>query len=92
MGEARIRRRVRVEGRVQGVAFRAATREQARAHGLAGWVRNRADGSVEAVFEGAPAAVEALLAWCRAGPRLARVARVEIEDEAPEGLAGFEIR
>jgi len=92
MSETRIRRRVVVSGRVQGVAFRAATRAQARAHGLAGWVRNRADGSVEAVFEGTPAAVEALVAWCRQGPRSARVEQIEVQDEAPEGLTGFEVR
>jgi acylphosphatase len=92
MTDARIRRRVVVGGRVQGVAFRAATRAEARRGGVDGWVRNRSDGSVEAVFEGSPAAVETLVAWCRAGPRLARVERIEVRDEAPEGLAGFEVR
>lgn len=87
-----VRRRVVVEGRVQGVWFRGATEEQARALGLAGWVRNRRDGSVEAVFEGAPAAVEAALAWCRRGPPAARVERVSVREEAPEGLAGFAVR
>ena len=88
----RVRRRVVVEGRVQGVWFRAATAEQARALGLAGWVRNRPDGRVEAVFEGAPAAVDAALAFCRRGPPAARVERVEVREEAPEGLAGFAVR
>ena len=92
MVEQRIRRRVTVSGRVQGVAFRASTRAEARRHGVEGWVRNRADGSVEAVFEGAPAAVEALVAWCRQGPRFARVEGVEVREEALEGLAGFELR
>ena len=92
MVEQRIRRRVTVSGRVQGVAFRASTRAEARRHGVEGWVRNRADGSVEAVFEGPPSAVEALVAWCRDGPRLARVQRIELHEEAPEGLAGFEVR
>ena len=88
----RVRRRVVVEGRVQGVWFRAATAEQARALGLAGWVRNRPDGRVEAVFEGAPAAADAALAFCRRGPPAARVERVEVREEAPEGLAGFAVR
>jgi acylphosphatase len=88
----RIRRRVLVTGRVQGVAFRAATRSKAEACGVCGWVRNRPDGSVEAVFEGDPEAVELLIAFCRTGPRLARVERIEATEEAPEGLLGFELR
>jgi acylphosphatase len=83
---------VRVEGRVQGVAFRACTREEALRAGVAGWVRNREDGSVEAVFEGPREGVEALVAWCREGPRGARVARVDVREEPCEGLAGFEVR
>jgi acylphosphatase len=90
--EPRIRRRVWVSGRVQGVAFRAYTQRQARGAGVDGWVRNLSDGRVEAVFEGAPAAVEALVAWCRGGPRHARVDGVEVREEAPEGAAGFEVR
>jgi acylphosphatase len=90
--EPRIRRRVWVSGRVQGVAFRAYTRREARAAGVDGWVRNLADGRVEAVFEGPPGAVEALVAWCRSGPRHARVERVDVREEAPEGAAGFEVR
>jgi acylphosphatase len=90
--EPRIRRRVWVSGRVQGVAFRAAARREARAAGVDGWVRNLADGRVEAVFEGAPEAVAALLAWCREGPSHARVERVEVREEAPEGASGFEVR
>jgi acylphosphatase len=89
--ERRVRRRVRVHGRVQGVWFRGATRQRARALGLAGWVRNRPDGSVEAVFEGGLAGVEAALAFCRAGPPAARVERVEVVDEPPEDLRGFEV-
>jgi acylphosphatase len=81
-----------VRGRVQGVGFRFWTHERARAVGAAGWVRNRADGAVEAVFEGAPDVVEAMLAFCRAGPRHARVEGVEDAAEEPEGLAGFEVR
>ena len=90
--EPRIRRRVWVSGRVQGVAFRASARREAHAAGVDGWVRNLADGRVEAVFEGAPAAVAALLAWCRAGPAYARVERVDVREESPEGAAGFEVR
>jgi len=92
MAADRVRKRVVVQGRVQGVWFRAATEQQARARGLAGWVRNRADGSVEAVFEGARDAVEALLAFCRRGPPAAQVERVEVVDEPPEGLDDFAVR
>jgi acylphosphatase len=88
----RIRRRVVVTGRVQGVWFRGATREQARVRGVDGWVRNRGDGSVEAVFEGPPDAVLELVAFCRRGPPSSRVASLEVAEEEPEALAGFEIR
>ncbi|HVH04718.1 MAG TPA: acylphosphatase [Myxococcota bacterium] len=87
-----IRRRVVVHGRVQGVWFRGSTEAEARAAGVGGWVRNRADGTVEAVFEGAPEAVERLLAFCRRGPRGARVDRLDVAEEAPEGLVGFAVR
>jgi acylphosphatase len=87
-----LRRRVIVRGRVQGVWFRGATQAEARAAGVAGWVRNRPDGSVEAVFEGSPAEVAHLLTFCRRGPPAARVERVEEFEEDPEGLAGFSIR
>jgi acylphosphatase len=87
-----IRRRVLVSGRVQGVFFRASCAKQARARGLAGSVCNRPDGRVEAVFEGRPEDVEALVAWCRRGPAGARVERIEIVDEAPaRGSTGFEV-
>ena len=76
---------------MQGVFFRDTTRRQATAHAVAGWVRNRPDGAVEAVFEGKPDAVEAMVAFCREGPRGARVDRVEVSDEPPEGLGGFEV-
>lgn len=92
MSAERVRKRVVVRGRVQGVWFRGATEAEARALGLAGWVRNRADGSVEAVFEGARDAVERALAFCRRGPSSARVEAVEIAEEAPEGLADFSVR
>jgi len=81
--------RVRIHGRVQGVWFRAWTAERARALGLDGWVRNRADGSVEAVFSGPPAAVEEMLLLCRQGPPSARVTRVEEEAEAGPIAPGF---
>jgi acylphosphatase len=88
----RIRRRVIVSGHVQGVFFRGTTQDEARAHGVDGWVRNRWDGTVEAVFEGAPAAVDAMLEFCRRGPRWARVDALEVEEEAPESLRGFQVR
>jgi len=88
----RIRRRVTVSGSVQGVFFRGSTAEQARRHGVDGWVRNRRDGAVEAVFEGPPQAVDALLDYCRRGPRWARVEALEVVEEPPEGLRGFEVR
>lgn len=87
-----IRRRVVVHGWVQGVFFRDSTRQRARQHGVAGWVRNNRDGTVEAVFEGDAAAVERLVSFCREGPRGAQVERVEEADEEPEGLAGFDVR
>jgi len=86
-----IRRRLVVRGRVQGVWFRGSVERQARALGVAGWVRNRPDGSVEAVFEGPASAVARAAAYCGSGPPGARVDRVESFDEAPERLAGFEI-
>jgi acylphosphatase len=90
-GSATVRRRVVVSGRVQGVFFRDACRREATAAGVAGWVRNRADGRVEAVFEGAPAAVERLVAWCRSGSPRAAVDAVEVHDEPPEGARGFAV-
>lgn len=86
------RAHVWVSGRVQGVFFRHETRERARHEGVAGWVRNAEDGRVEAVFEGAPDAVERLVAWCHQGTEYSEVARVEVEREAPEGLDRFEVR
>ena len=86
------RRRVLVQGHVQGVFFRETTRRRALADGVAGWVRNTPDGSVEAVFEGERDAVERLVAYVREGPRGARVDWVDVETEEPEGLGGFEVR
>jgi acylphosphatase len=86
-----IRRRVVVRGHVQGVFFRETTRRRAQAAGVAGWVRNRPDGAVEAVFEGEQEAVDRLVAFCRAGPRGAEVDRVDVVAEEPERLDGFQV-
>jgi acylphosphatase len=86
------RRHVIVHGNVQGVFFRDSTEKEAESRGLAGWVRNREDGSVEAVFEGDPDAVEALVEFCRSGPSKADVDDVEVSEEEPEGLSGFSVR
>jgi acylphosphatase len=87
-----IRRRVLIQGWVQGVFFRDTVQRRARAAGVAGWVRNNPDGTVEAVFEGEAGTVERLIDFCRQGPRGARVDRVEVASEDPEGTSGFEIR
>ena len=87
-----MRRRLYVSGRVQGVWYRESCRAEATAHGVAGSVRNLADGRVEVVLEGAPAAVAAVEAWCRQGPRRARVEGVDASDEAPAGAIGFDVR
>ena len=92
MSGERVARRVVVHGHVQGVFFRDSTRERASSRDVAGWVTNRDDGAVEALFEGAPAAVDALVAWCREGPRGAEVEGVDVEDAEPEGLSRFEVR
>jgi acylphosphatase len=86
------RARVLVSGKVQGVYFRANTREQARERGVDGWVRNLRDGRVEAVFEGPADDVDAMVEWCHEGSPAARVDDVEAEYDDPEGLNGFEIR
>jgi acylphosphatase len=86
-----VRKRVVVHGHVQGVFFRDATRRLAELHGVAGSVRNTTDGTVEAVFEGPPDAVEKLVAFCEEGPRGAAVERVEVYEESPEGLRGFHV-
>lgn len=87
-----VRKRVVVHGDVQGVFFRDTARRQAATRGVAGWVRNCPDGTVEAVFEGDPDAVESMVRFAREGPRGARVERVDESDEQPEGLSGFEVR
>jgi acylphosphatase len=80
-----------VGGRVQGVFFRDTTKRTAESRGVSGWVRNNPDGSVEAVFEGAEEAVDAMVRFAREGPRGAMVEHVEVRDEEPEGLTGFRI-
>jgi acylphosphatase len=87
----RVRKRVVVHGEVQGVFFRDSTREEAARRDVAGWVANRSDGTVEAVFEGAPDAVAALVDFCRSGPPRARVERVEESDEEPTGEERFRV-
>jgi acylphosphatase len=89
MEPERKRARVTIRGNVQGVGFRYSLRERARSRNVAGWARNDADGTVEAVFEGAPEAVEALIAWCHRGPAGARVDDVRVQLEAPSGERGF---
>jgi acylphosphatase len=86
-----VRKRVRAHGRVQGVFFRDSVRRAADAAGVAGWARNCADGTVEAVFEGPEEAVERLVALCRSGPGHARVSRLDVDDERPEGLDRFDV-
>ena len=86
-----IRRRVVAHGLVQGVFFRDTVRRGADAAGVGGWVRNNRDGTVEAVFEGEPDAVERLVELCRRGPRGAVVERLDVFEEEPEGLACFRV-
>ena len=78
-----------MHGRVQGVGFRYSLTRAAQTQGVAGWARNRADGTLEAVFEGEPEAVASLIHLSREGPRGAQVERVELFDEEPEGLTRF---
>jgi acylphosphatase len=85
-------REVRVHGRVQGVFFRDSCRAEARSRAVGGWVRNEADGSVSAWFEGEDEDVAALVAWCGSGPAYARVDRVEVTERDPHGIDGFEVR
>jgi acylphosphatase len=86
-----VRRHVVVHGFVQGVFFRDTVHRQAVSAGVTGWVRNNWDGTVEAVFEGDAAAVDRLVTLCHKGPRGARVDRVDVSEEAPQGLRGFDV-
>ncbi|MFB6151379.1 MAG: acylphosphatase [Haloarculaceae archaeon] len=88
----RTRAHVYVRGRVQGVFFRATTRDRARERDVHGWVRNLDDGRVEAVFEGTEDAVEAMVEWCHEGSPQARVEDVGVEYGEPKGLDSFEVR
>jgi acylphosphatase len=92
MGDEAVRRRVRAQGRVQGVFFRDSVRREAARRGVAGWARNCSDGTAEAVFEGPADAVEALVAFVRGGPGHAEVSHVDVSEEQPEGLSGFDVR
>ena len=80
-----------VHGQVQGVFYRDSCRREARRLGVAGFVRNVDDGTVEAVFEGDPDSVSTMLDWANAGPVRAQVGRIDVTDEAPEGLTGFDV-
>jgi acylphosphatase len=86
-----VRRRIVVHGRVQGVFFRDTTRRLALEHGVSGWARNTWEGTVEAVFEGPPDAVERLVDFVRSGPSGALVEHVDVFEEDEEGLTGFSI-
>jgi acylphosphatase len=86
-----VRKRVHAHGRVQGVFFRDSVRREAEREGVSGWAANRSDGTVEAVFEGAPEAVERLVELARSGPGHAAVERLDVADETPEGLDGFRV-
>jgi len=87
-----VRRRVIVHGEVQGVFFRDTARQQAQDARVSGWVRNRGDGAVEAVLEGEDGAVDRVLDFMRTGPERAKVVNVEVVDEEPEGIDGFDVR
>jgi acylphosphatase len=86
-----VRARVIVHGLVQGVWFRESCRRVAEEQGVAGWVRNRSDGTVEAVFEGDPQPVSVVVSWCRIGPSRAEVTGIDVTEETPEGLVGFRV-
>ncbi len=87
-----VRARVIVHGDVQGVWFRESCKRIAEEQGVAGWVRNREDGTVEASLEGDVRSVAIVVSWCRIGPPRASVTSIEVTDEEPEGLVGFRVR
>ena len=87
-----VARRVRIHGRVQGVFFRDSAAREASGRGVCGWVRNCADGTVEAWFEGTADAVDSMIEWSHKGPPHAAVERVEIADDSPAGHRGFDVR
>ncbi len=86
-----VRKKVVVSGRVQGVWFRQSAQQEANALGVKGWVRNRPDGTVEAVFEGPRDLVDMAVEWAGHGPQRAVVEHIDVEDETPEGVSGFRI-
>jgi acylphosphatase len=88
----RCRRRVLISGLVQDVWFRATTAKRAAQAGVDGWVRNLADGRVEAALEGTEDAVNEMIDFCSRGPEMARVDQIEVVEENPENLEGFRIR
>ena len=88
----RVGRRLVIRGRVQGVWYRESMRQEAEALGVAGWVRNRLDGTVEAHVEGPRDAVEALVRWAHRGPEHAQVTDVEVHEDPPDGSTRFEKR
>jgi acylphosphatase len=92
MSRSPVRRRVVARGYVQGVFFRDTVRRAASESGVAGWVANRADGAVEAVFEGDRDSVEAMVELCRTGPPQATVTDLEWHEEDVQGLSGFTVR
>jgi acylphosphatase len=84
-----VTRHLRISGRVQGVGYRDALRGEALARGISGWIRNRRDGTVEAVVQGSAEATDALIAWARRGPPAARVADVEVSEAAGEHARSY---
>jgi acylphosphatase len=90
--ENRIAVLLKIEGRVQGVSYRASSQKKAQELGVFGWVRNLPSGEVEAHAEGSPAAVDAFVAWCHRGPLLAQVSHVYTSQTAPEGFTSFQVR
>ena len=92
MADDDVRRHVTIHGDVQGVFFRETTRRKATEAGVSGWISNRSNGTVEAVFEGPAEAVDELVDFSREGPTAATVERIDVREESPEGMSGFEIR
>jgi acylphosphatase len=92
MADDTVRRHVTISGEVQGVFFRETARRKATEAGVAGWITNRSDGRVEAVFEGPAGAVDELVEFCRHGPTAATVEDVDVQTEEPESLSGFDVR
>lgn len=92
MAEDTVRKHVTISGEVQGVFFRETARRKATEAGVAGWITNRSDGRVEAVFEGPAEAVDELVEFCREGPTAATVEDLDVQTEEPESLSGFDVR